>query len=387
MKNTYISSLILLAFAAACSAPPADNLAMKQKKLDSARLVMSELKETISLLEKEIRDADPSASLASSVLVKPVEIDKKPFEHFIDVRGTVESRKNILLSASAGGKIERVHVTEGQRVSKDQLLVSLDADVVRSSIAELKSSLEMATTIFEKQEKLWKQNIGTEIQYLQAKNNKEGLEKRLSGAYAQLDLLLVKAPFSGTIDRVDALEGQMASPGVSLVRMVSQDDMYIKADISEEFVGRLKAGDKAEVYFPVQDKKVSSIIASVGQVINPENRTFSVEVKLSGGVGVNPNQVALVTVRDYVNNKTFSLPTKYIQRDNSGQFVYVVEMMENRTHARKAYVKIGQSFNGNTEIVEGLTGAETVIGEGFRDLTDGAEITLATGAESKIAVN
>ncbi|GCC53386.1 efflux RND transporter periplasmic adaptor subunit [Chryseotalea sanaruensis] len=387
MKNTYISSVILLALSAACSAPPVDDLTMKKQKLDSVRTVMADLKETISQLEREIRDSDPAASLASSVLVKPVAIENKPFEHFIDVRGTVESRKNILLSAVTGGEIERVHVTEGQRVTKDQLLVSLDAAILRSSIAELKSSLDLAKTIFEKQEKLWKQNIGTEVQYLQAKNTKEGLEKKLNGAYAQLDQMLIKAPFSGTIDRVDALEGQMASPGLPLVRMVSQDDMYIKADVSEEFIGKLKTGDKAEVYFPVQDKKVSSIIASVGQVINPENRTFSVEVKLSGGVGVNPNQVTLVTLRDYVNNNTFSLPTKYIQRDNNGQFVYIVEMIHNQAHAKKAYIKIGQSFNGNTEILEGLVGSETVIGEGFRDLTDGAEITLATGAESKVAVN
>jgi RND family efflux transporter MFP subunit len=199
--------------------------------------------------------------------------------------------------------------------------------------------------------------------------------------------MMVKAPFNGTIDKVDALEGQMAVPGFRLVRMVNADDVYVSVDVSEDFIGKFKANDKAELYFPAQDKKISSIVSSVGQVINPENRTFDMEIKLPSGMQVQPNQVSSVTLRDYVNTKAFSLPTKLIQRDNQGQFVYVIGKDGNKNIARKQYISIGVSYAGTTEITEGLTGEETIIGEGFRDVAEGIEVNIAAQQTAEAAPN
>src|SRR5690606_14136693 len=186
----------------------------------------------------------------------------------------------VMISAETAGTIERVHVKEGQRVGAGQVLVTLDAAILRNAVAELKTSLELANTIFEKQSRLWEQKIGTEVQYLEAKNNKESLERKLATTQSQLAQAVVKAPFAGTVDDVTAREGEMASPGVPLVRITSPQDTYIKADISERYIGKLGVGDEVEVYFPVQDMRAKSTIAAVSQVINPENRTFSVEVKI-----------------------------------------------------------------------------------------------------------
>jgi membrane fusion protein, multidrug efflux system len=334
-------------------------------------------------LEAEIQKADPDfMKNRNVVLVVPVALEAKPFEHYIELRGSVDSRKNVFLSAQMGGEIQRVHVREGQVVSKGQVLITLNGDVLRNTVEELKNSHELATTLFERQEKLWNQKIGTEVQYLQARNAKESLEKRIAATNAQLNQMMVKAPFGGTIDKVDALEGQMASPGMPLVRMVSSQDMYISADISEEMIGKFKANDKVSVYFPAQDKKLSSVVTAIGQVINPENRTFSLEVRLTDGIEVKPNQVAIITLRDYLNPKVIAVPTKLIQRDNTGQYVYVVEKKENVTVAKKNYVRLGISFNGDTEILEGLTTTQTVIGEGFRDVTDGTEITISSSTQA-----
>ncbi|MBL7861873.1 MAG: efflux RND transporter periplasmic adaptor subunit [Cyclobacteriaceae bacterium] len=385
MKNLYV--LLILFVLAACGNPEADSgLEAKKKELESARNEMISLKEKIGTLEKEIVAMDPTfARNNNAVLISTWTLEAKPFAHFVDVRGAVESRKNVSLSAMTGGKVDQVYVREGQSVTAGQVLVSLEADILNSTIAELKTSLELATTIYEKQEKLWAQKIGSEVQYLQAKNNKESLEKRLEVAKAQLDQTMVKAPFSGTIDRVDALVGEMASPGIPLVRMVNPNDMYVKADVSEDFIGKLKAGDGVEIFFPAFDKKIKSTILSVGQVINAENRTFRVEARLENEVNAKPNQVVVISVRDYVNPKVFQIPTKILQRDSEGQYVFRIENQENTPVAKKVYVEPGLSYDGLTEILKGLTGTEQLVYEGFREVTEGAELKIAKTEKTVVA--
>jgi RND family efflux transporter MFP subunit len=383
MKNLYLIAIPLIF--AACS-QSADDVESKKKELDAARNELISLREKIGTLEKEITTLDPSfARNNNAVLISTWTLEAKPFEHFMDVRGAMESRKNVSLTSTVGGKIERVLVSEGQPVTAGQTLVIIEANILRNSIAELNTSLELATTIYNKQKKLWEQKIGTEVQYLQAKNNKESLEAKLATTKSQLDQTVVKAPFSGTIDRVDALVGEMAAPGVPLVRMVNSNDMYIKTEVSEEFIGKLKPNDKVEVFFPAFNKKIKSNILSVGQVINPENRTFRVETSFNGEVSAKPNQIVVVSMRDYVNPKVFTVPTKLIQRDNEGAFVFVVDQKDNVSVARKVYVKPGLSFNSITEVLEGFDGSEKVIHEGYREVTEGAELKIATHTAEGVA--
>lgn len=388
MKNNYLI-IALTVLAVACGAPSDDNqnLEAKKKDLEAARKEFASLKERIEKLEKEISEEDSTfQQTENAILVSTFIAEKKPFEHKVEVRGAVESRKNVLISAQTIGEVERVHVREGQQVTKGQVLVSQNADVTRNSIAELKTSLELANSVYEKQSKLWEQKIGTEIQYLQAKNNKESLDRKLATAYAQLDMAIVKAPFSGTIDELPAREGEVASPGIPLVRIVSQQDMYIKADVSERFIGKFKAGDPVEIYFPTLDKKVASKVASVGQVINPENRTFVVEVALPRiDFNVKPNQVTVLELRDYVSEATLAVPTRIIQRDEDGQFIFVVDDRGERKLARKVHVVTGISYNSQTEILEGLEGSELIVDQGYRDLTEGVEVNLSKEAKKEIA--
>lgn len=388
MKNNYLI-IALTVLAVACGAPSEDsqNLETKKKDLEAARKEFASLKEKIEKLEKEISEEDSTfQQTENAILVSTFIAEKKPFEHKVEVRGAVESRKNVLISAQTMGEVERVHVREGQPVTKGQVLISQNADVIRNSIAELKTSLELANSVYEKQSKLWEQKIGTEIQYLQAKNNKESLERKLSTAYAQLDMAIVKAPFSGTIDELPAREGEVASPGTPLVRIVSQQEMYIKADVSERFIGKFKAGDPVEVYFPTLDKKLASKVAAVGQVINPENRTFVVEVALPRiDFSVKPNQVTVLELRDYISEATLAVPTRIIQRDEDGQFIFVVDDRGERKLARKVHVVTGISYNSQTEILEGLEGSELIVDQGYRDLTEGVEVNLSKEAKKEIA--
>jgi membrane fusion protein, multidrug efflux system len=258
---------------------------------------------------------------------------------------------------------------------------------VRNSIAELKNSLALANTVYEKQAKLWEQKIGTEIQYLQAKNNKETLEHKLATANAQLAYALVKAPFSGTIDQLPVNEGEVAYPGIPLVRLVSQQNMFIKADASERFMGKFKTGDKVDIYFPTYDRHVTSTVSSVGQVINPENRTFVVEVVLPKVDFVTkPNQVAVLELRDYISDATLVVPTRIIQKDDDGQFIYVIDDRGGKLVAKKVHVVTGISFDTKTEIIKGIHGSERIVDEGYRDLTEGVEVELANTNKGTKAV-
>lgn len=366
---------------AACGGSEGDkNLEAKKTELDKARAQLQTVRGKIIQLEKEISELDPEFARQNTkaILVSTFIAKREPFEHKVEVRGAVESRKNVFLSAQTGGEIKRINVKEGQRVSQGQTLIELDADVIRRSIAELKTSLELATTVYEKQSKLWEQKIGTEVQYLQAKNNKVSLENKLSTAYAQLNLAMIKAPFDGTVDQLPSRVGEMASPGVPLIRIVSTDEMFLRTDVSERFIGRFKAGDKVDILFPLINKTVSTVISSVGQVINEENRTFEVEAKLPKvNFVVKPNQVVVLQLLDYVNEEALAVPTRLIQKDEIGQYIYVVEKRESGSIARKVYVVAGTTSNKETEITEGLQGDEQIVDRGFRELTEGVEVMIA----------
>jgi RND family efflux transporter MFP subunit len=372
MKSFNYLLLALTVIMAACSSQGDEKGNVDKKaELEKARTELAALKSKVSQLEKELEASDPT-SIAKGAKVITLSVTPGLFEHQTEVRGSVESRKNVSLGSSMGGEIRRVLVKEGQRVSKGQSLIELNADVVKNTLAEMKTGYELAKVIFERQEKLWKQNIGTEMQYLQAKSGKETFENRIASTQAQLDQLIITAPFSGLIDKVDALEGQTAGPGVPLIRMVTSEDLYVKADVSEDFIGRVKVGDGTEVMITSQNSVLKSAVSSVGQVINPENRTFALEVRLPNGLSVKPNQVAVIRFVDYRNSSAISIPTKYIQRDNKG--VYVYTMTEQRKAVR-TYIQTGISYAGKTEIKEGLSAGQVVIGEGFREVADGMEVT------------
>lgn len=374
-----ITPLFIFSLLAISCSTNVSEVDQKKAELDEARAQMDELRVTISDLEKEIKAIDPTfMATNNAILVSLFDLKKGDFEHRVEVRGSVESRKNITISAQIGGKIERVYVREGERVQAGDLLLSLDAEIIENSIAELRTSLELATSVYDKQSKLWKENIGTEIQYLQAKNNKESLERKLATANSQLDQARIRTPFTGSVDLVQAREGELASPGFPLVRIVNQEDMFIKADVSEKFIGKFSTGDKLEVFFPAQDKRINSSVAAISQVINAENRTFVVEASLgSQNFTVKPNQVVVLNLRDYFHKETFVVPTRLIQRDDKGQFIYVLTNDASRLIAHRHRVTPGISYNSQTEILTGLDGTEQIVDKGFRELTEGTEVYIS----------
>ena len=229
--------------------------------------------------------------------------------------------------------------------------------------------------MFEKQSNLWNQKIGTEVQYLEAKNRKESLENEMSNVKTQISKSQIRAPFDGTIEDVLVKEGEMATLGSPLVRIVNHKDMYIKADMSESYIGQFKKGDKISIHFPSIDRSIESTISSVGQVIDENNRTFSVEAMLPDlDFAVKPNLLAIVKVRDFEMSDAVVIPSKLIQMDNKGDYVFVVDQKNDESLAKKIRIERGITYQNSTMIISGLNGNEMLVNEGFRDVADGGKV-------------
>lgn len=354
----------------------------KEEGVDAMKTKLAELKDQansltteIKSLETEIAKRDPefAKSNKKSILITTAAARKGEFTHFVEVTGSVLSKKNVSISSETAGRILEVPVIEGMRVSAGQVLARIDAESIERNIEEMQSNLDLATTIYQKQERLWDQKIGTEIQYLEAKNRKEGLEKSLASMKTQLNKAIVQAPFSGTVESIDVRVGELVQPGVPMFQFVGESDLYIQADVSESFVGVLAKGDSVEVEFPSVGKSMKTRVSAVGGIINPNNRTFKVEVFLPNLPEVKPNMISILKINDYQSKESVIVPAHLILADNKGDYVFIVE----DGTAKKKYVTRGLTSGDETEIKEGLTGSETIVDKGFREVGDNFSVTVS----------
>lgn len=377
MKNlTYISAFLLVIIMA-ISCDEKSEVEQKKDQLTQYKEELFELKSNISQLEKELLDLGALETHTNFALVSTLTVERKEFAHKVDVRGAVKSRNNILISAEVPGAVTSVKVVEGQQVKKGQLLIVQDAQVLMRSINELESSQELATTIFERQKKLWESNIGTEVQYLEAKNRKESLDLKLATTRSELSKTRIKAPFSGVIDLVNIRNGEIAQPGVPVIRLVSLAKIYIKADVSESYVGKFKQGQPVQVYFPSTERTINTTISAIGQVVNPQNRTFEVEVRISNVENLKPNMITVLTLTDYVNNDAVTVPTNVIQTDRGGKFLYQISERDGNPVAVRVDIETGITYGNETEVLSGLSGDEVIVDKGGHDISDGALIQVA----------
>jgi len=376
MINWKYSLAVIVISLAGCQI---DELAEKKKLLAEKSSELTDLQVEIEQLEADIMELDSTfKDGAGAILISMIDIKPSYFEHKIEIRGEVASRKNVTVSAETMGRVLAVNVKEGATVRAGQTLLRLDAEILENNIAELETSLDLATTVYEKQGRLWDKQIGTEVQYLQAKNNKESLERRLATARSQRNQAYVKAPFSGVVDLVNIKQGEMAAAGMPLLRIVNMSEMHIVADVPERYLSGVKSGDSVEVFFPSIGRELASKVSAVGQVINPLNRTFTVEVDLpTNEKDYKPNMIAVLKVRDYESPQALIVPSGIIQKDNIGDYLYKVTENKNALEAYKVHVTLGKTYAGTTEITEGLASGDRLVNEGYREVTDGVKVTKA----------
>ena len=375
MKKTV--SIFSIAILAACSSPEqatGDIAAMSAQK-DSLVSVRSELNTQVTLLEEQLSKLDTKARYDA---VTALSVETAVFLHYFDVFGTVEADKSISLFPSANGKVERIYVKNGQRVAQGQLLISLDTDILQSSLKELENGLALAKTMFEKQQKLWiDEQIGSEIQFLQAQNQYNGLVQRVKTLKEQIQLSEVHAPFAGTIDNIFVKEGEMAGPQSPSMRLVNTSGVYVKADVPESYANRVHVGTPANIAFTSMDYELAAEVLQVGQFIAKGNRTFTINVSLPVSDGVKPNQMVHVALQDYKNEEALTVPASLVQQDVEGNdFVYTLKIIDGAAfyEVAKTWVTTGLTYGDKTEITTGLEQGMMVIDKGSRSVRTGQRV-------------
>ena len=367
----------LIALISACEQK--DPVQAKKEELKSKKTELQKIKLSITELEKEISALDPEFAKENrkATLVTTTNVEKKKFEHYVEITGAVKSRKNVLISAENMGNVNSIFVKEGSEVNKGQLIINMDTELYQRQLDQLETEYELAKTMFEKQSNLWNQNIGTEVQYLQSKNKVESIERQIANIRTQISKSKIRAPFAGTIEDVMVKEGEMAQMGSPLVRIVNHKDMYIKADLSDAFIGKFNKGAPVIIHFPTIDQTIESKISSVGQIIDEMNRTFSIEALLPmTDFVIKPNLLAVVKLKDFEKNDAVVVPSKLIQKDNKGDFVFITEENDTELIAKKIPIKRGVTYKNNTMVLQGLEGNEVLIDEGFRNVAQGSKLKI-----------
>jgi membrane fusion protein, multidrug efflux system len=355
----------------------------KQAQLKKLEAQRDALDTQIAQLKAEIQDKNGSQKNEKIAYVNMEEVKPAMFRHFIRVQGTVDSDNNIFVPPQASGVVKKIYVKEGDAVSEGQLLAELDGSVYESNIAELKNSLQLATTIFERQQRLWDKKIGSEIQYLQAKTNKEGLEKKLTTVREQYRMTKIITPISGTVDEVAIKEGEAAAAGFGAVRIVQLSALKIKAKLSENYISQVSAGDTVQVLIPVIDLNFKQVVKAVSQVIDPKNRTFDIELKVPQmKQAVKPNMLAVLTINNYSNPRALTVPVNSLQKTGSDYFLFTARQNTNDESdhwvVERREVTPGEYQGDRIEINQGLKAGEHVVTFGYQDLADGQTVMLSS---------
>jgi len=313
-------------------------------------------------------------------LVTVVTIKDTIFNHYLDIQGSVDTKENILIQPEFSGTLTSLTVKAGDRVSKGQILGRVDDAGMSQQLASAENQYSLAKTTYERQKNLWDKKIGSEIQFLQAQTQMVSAQKAVAQIKAQLSKTVIRAPFTGTIDEVFVEKGQVVSPSAQgLMRIVNLANMYVATTVPESYIGKLKMGDLVDVYLTSLGKTYKGKVRQVGNFINPNNRSFGIEVSLPNPDNLlRPNQVAKLKITDYTNKNAIVVPTGVIQKDGSGSnYVYVVQESNGKTGtAKKVIVEIGKSSENVTEIVSGLSANDIIVVEGVNSISNGMKLNF-----------
>ncbi len=371
IKNIFIFIFLSL-LVGSCTTQKEDD---KIAQLAEYKQSLTELKKTISDLEAEIEKEQGVSVSAVNVTTKIMVPES--YHHYIEVTGKVKADQNTVVSPEGAGKITRIVVSEGDRVSKGQLLAYLNTDAIESQIQEVKVNLELADTTFRRRQILWDQHIGSEIEYLQAKSNKESLQQKLNALEAQLAMTTVKSQISGIVDEIFQKTGEIAGPGLPFAQVVNINTIYVNCEVGERFLGKVKNEDSTFVYFPAIDKTVKTQVFRSSTVINDISRTFRVRINLDNRAHeILPNLIAVVKMKVFSADNLLIVPSILVKQDFEGEFVFVSEERDGKTYARKQYVKSIFNSDNRTIISEGLNAGDAIITQGYDQIVNGTEISI-----------
>lgn len=351
-----------------CTSPPKSELNQLIAKRDS-------LKTELVAVENRIIALDTSnASLPPLVSIDTVK--QGIFNHYIELQGIVEADKNVIITSEIPAIIRKIYVKEGQSVKKGTLLVMLDDEMIKNQIKELQTQLKLAEYVYEKQSNLRKENIGSELDFEKAKNNKEHLESALNTARAQQSKAKIIAAYDGIVDEIFPKTGELTNPQMPLIRFVSIGNVSIQVDVPESYLGKINKGDFVSVNFPDLDKIYSSEISSRGNFIEPLNRTFRIVINLPGNDDfLLPNLIGVVKINDLTVENAILVNIDHILQDGEGRdYVFRIEEQGDKVIARKVFIQKGETYANVTYVKSGLQKSDRIVTQGARSIIDGEEV-------------
>ena len=361
-----IIPLLILSFILSCGDAPKKSATLTELTSEKSGLMqqIDSLNNVLKSVEERISKLDTTKRLN---VVTAIKAEEKLFRHYIKVQGTVEADQSVELYPERSGTITRIFVKEGQKVIKGQTLLQIDSALVESSMIELQTQLDLATTTFERQERLWEQNIGSELQFLQAKAQKEGLENSINSLKEQGKKLKVLAPFSGVIDEVFAKTGGLAAPQIPTFRLVNLNTVHIESEVTESYLKSIKKGTEVDLFFPSIGKNIQAKIDQVGNFINPNNRSFKIRINIENPNNeLKANLLADVKINDF-KETGIVIPTKLIQKDRVGKaFVYTLIKDGEVFKVQKTYIQDKMNYDNESFIVDGLTPYTQIVDKGYR---------------------
>ena len=377
----FFISILTLLFIMSCQSDTGEliipeSLEDKKAMLKEKRSELSTLEKEVGKLEIAITEQDSSIEKVA-ILVNAQEIARSDFFRYVTIQGNVTAEDLFDASAEIGGRIISLKVKEGDAVRAGQLIAEIDPEAIQKQKRELEITLNLATTVFEKQQNLWNQNIGSEIQFLEAKNNKERLEQNIELLDLQLAKTKVYAPAAGIVEHLILQMGELASPGMPIIQILNTDQLKATVAVPENYVAVIDRGETVKVTIPALNLEHNLRVSSIGRTIHPANRTFEVEVNLPRNRQLKPNLLAEMRIVDFMAENVVVVPMNLVQQEVSGaKYVLIVEEKEDGNYAKRQTVEIGEVGDGEAIVTKGLSGGEQIITEGARGLADGELIEV-----------
>ncbi len=352
-----------------------ESLTQLQDKKISITKSIDSLNSILRTIESNIDKLDNNKNLQAISIITPKE---ESFKHYIEIQGVVKSDKNIVLRSELGGTVLQIFVREGQQVKKGTVLVQLDDSNLKNNMAELNTQIILAKTTYDRQKRLWEQKIGSEMQYLQTKTQYESLENSVNTLKDQANKMKLIAPFSGVVDEIFPKKGELTNPQTQVVRLVNLDEVYVEADVTETYLPYIKIGNETLIRFPSINKEIISTVAQVGNVINPNNRSFKTKINIPNKDNdLKPNLLADIKIVDLETNGIV-IPSNLIQKDHIGDsYVYTVSNKNSEYLITKKLVKIANEYNHNSLIEDGLSANDTLVDKGARFVRNGEIVRIA----------
>lgn len=372
-----ISLLIIVATLAFSCGKEAKKSSLEELNAQKTTLTtkIDSLNTLLKSVETEISKLDSDKNI-QTITALPVKNDV--FKHFLEIQGVAKANKNIEISPELGGTVTAILVKEGQKVQTGQLLIQLDDSSIRNSINELNTQLSLAKTTFERQERLWNQKIGSEMQYLQAKTQKESLENNLSSLRTQSRKMRITAPFGGVVDEIFPRLGELTSAQMPAVRLLNLDNMYVEADVTETYLPIVKEGTETLVHFTSINKEINSKISQVGNYINPANRSFKIRINIDNkDQSIKPNLLADIKIVDF-ETKGIIIPATLVQQDQNGNnYVFTVVTENNEQKVVRNIITITNEYNHEVFVSAGLKENDTLVNAGARFVKDGDIVKIS----------